>query len=287
MATLQYIGRSPDSDSTIVPKSYADAQQASLAVTTGVVNTLISGSAVGLTSKAYVDSGDAAHAQQAAVIAADNNYVAASKLGVASGVASLDSSGNLITGQIPTSGVVTDRVATCYSIGTSSGSTGGLGGLVGGLVNTVTGAVGTILLGTGSSHTCNTSSPREFKIATITIPDPGYPYRVLPFAWVQGNSSAGIDPGTRTLGNGDYGLLTCMPPSGVSDQVYGIAVCTASRFTDSYLLTPYAVLNQTNISVPAVTGSLILDLYGSCWSGATYTFYGTNLSYFVWVVPGL
>lgn len=287
MATLAYVGRAPDSDSTIVPKSYADSQQTALAVTTSVVNVLLASAAVNLTSKSYVDSGDGAHAQQAAVTAADANYVAATRLGAASGVAKLDGSGNLTSTMVPTSGAVTDRVAQCYSIGTTSGSAGGLGGLVGGLVNTVAGAVGTILLASGTSHTVSTTSPREYKIATVTIPDPGFPWRPLPFAWVQGNASGGTNPGFRIQGNADYGMLTCMPPSGVSDQVYGLGVATGSFFTDTYLLTPFAAASQTNTSVPAVTGGLTLDLYGSCWSGTSYTWIGTNLNYFIWVVPAL
>lgn len=285
MSTLTYVGRNPDSDSTIVPKTYADSQQGLLGLSGGGVTSILNTAVATLTSKAYVDTQDASKAQKSGVNTADALYVNATKLGANSGVASLDSSGNVPSAQLPTSGAVTDRVATCYSLNQSTG-TSGLP-LLGGTLGTVLGAVGTVLLGSGSSHTVSSTNPREFKLGTISVPDPGYPYRALPFAWVQGNSSSGTNPGTRLGGNGNYGLLTCCPPSGVSDQVYGIGVCTGSLSTDTYLLTPYAAQNQTHISVGAVNGALTLDLYCSMWSGTTYTFYGTNLNYFVLVVPSL
>lgn len=283
MATLTYVGRAPDTDSTLVPKSYADAQQASLAVTTTVVNQLIATAAQNLTTKSYADAEDALLAHKTDVTAADNSYLAATALGVASGVASLDSSGNLTAAQLPASGLFTDRVATAYSVAQPSTGLPVLGGTL----STVTGAVGSVLLGVGASHTVTTTTVREFQMASLVIPDPGYPWRPLPFAWVQGNSSGGTNPGTRLSGNGDYGLITCCPPSGVSNTVYGVGVCTASFVTDTYLLTPYAGANQTPLSAPPITGGLELDLFGSCWSGTSYTFYGTNLVYFCLVVPSL
>lgn len=283
MATLKYVGRTPDSDSTIVPKSYADAQQAALSVTTTIVNGIIAGGAVNLTSQSYVDNQDNFYAHKTDVTAADNLAVAATALGAANGVASLDSSGNLTSSQLPTSGVTTDRVMQCYSIGQSGGTLP----LLGGVLNTVTGAVGSILLASGSTHTVTTTNVREFKLASIVIPDPGYVWRPMPFAWVQGNTSGGSNPGGRSGGNGNYGLLTCLPPSGVSDVVYGAGVCTAALVTDTYLLTPFALANQTHTSVPAISGGITLDLYCSCFSGTSYIFSGTNLVYYVMVVPSV
>lgn len=281
MPTLKYVGRNPDSDSTVVPKSYADSQNANLSVTTTIVNNIIASAAVNLTDQNYVDAQDSLRAHKTDVTAADANYVALSQLGVAGGVASLDSSGNLLSGQVP-SGIRTDRVATCYSV-THSGTLPLLGGTPSG----TTGAVGTIMLAPGATHTVATTSVREYQLASLVIPDPGYPWRPLPFAWVQGNSGQAANPGTRQIGTGNYGLLTCCPPSGVSDTVYGLGLCTASFVTDTYALGPYALANQTHASVPAINGGLELDLYGCLWSGTTYTFVGTNLNFFVIVVPSL
>lgn len=116
MATLQYVGRTPDSDSTVTPKSYADSQESTLAVTTSIVNGIIAAGAVPLTNQAYVDNQDALRAHKTDVTAADANYLALSSLGVANGAASLDSFGNLVAAQIPTVGLQTDRVIQYYSL---------------------------------------------------------------------------------------------------------------------------------------------------------------------------
>ena len=281
MPTLPYVGRAPDSDATIVPKSYADATNTSLAVNSSYVNAQIASVVSTLTNQSYVDSEDALRAHKSAVTTADNSYVAATALNAANGVAGLDVNGNLISSQFPTSGVVTDRVTQCYSVASPSGGQG----LFGGVLSSVTGAVGTILL--SGSHTVGTSSIREYKLASIPIPDPGFPWRPLPFAWVQGSSASGGVPASRQVGNGNYGLLAVMPPAGVSDQVYGAGICTGSSVTDTYPVLPYAAANQSPTTVPAISGSLELDLFGSCWSGTSYTFYAANLVYLVMVVPAL
>lgn len=279
MATLSYRGRSPDSDATIAPKGYADTYSASVAVTTTVVNSIISTAAATLTTKAYVDTRDALYAKKTAVTTADGNYLPTPYLSVA--VAGLDGNATLLSSQIPT-GVVTDRVFKCYSLNQAVASAVGPS-----TSTTVANASGTVNLTSGQSHTVTTTTLREYRLATISIPDPGYLWRPLPFAWVQGNSSGGSVPATPDLGNGNYGLLTCTPPSGVSDTIYGTAICTGKPTTDTYVVTPFALPSQTPTSVPAITGALQLDLYGCCFSGTTYTFIGTNLQYFVLVVPAL
>lgn len=42
MSGLQYVGRTPDSDSSVINKSYADALDDTLVVTTDYVNSVIS-----------------------------------------------------------------------------------------------------------------------------------------------------------------------------------------------------------------------------------------------------
>lgn len=149
------------------------------------------------------------------------------------------------------------------------------------------GAVGNIILTPGSNHTVTTTNVREFQLASLVIPDPGYPWRPLAFAWVQGNSSAGTDPGNRQVGNGNYGLLSIMPPAGISNVIYSLGVCTGSRATDTYVVMPSATTNTTPLTQPAITGGLELDLFGCLFSGSTYTYLGANLTMFVMVVPSL
>jgi hypothetical protein len=260
---LQYVGRLPDSDSTVVPKSSADALSAELAVTTAYVNAQAALVAEGLTTKAYVDAQDALLATQAQVIAADAAYVPLTKLGVANGVASLDSSGNLTASQVPTS-LLTDRTIqsqTCSGAG--------------------------ILLVPGASHTVSTTSPREYQLGTIEVADPGFPWRPLPFAWVQGGDLNATAPPTQQAGTGNFGLLSVMPPQGVSDIVYGVGLCTDSYLPDTYLVTPYAGAGQTPSQAPAIVGSMELDLFGCVASGSEYTYLGNGFVYFIQIVPSL
>lgn len=277
------MGKPPDvaSDSTVTSKTYVDATNTAVAVTTAIVNTKIATAAATLTIASYVDTADAALAQKSAVTAADAAYVAATLAGAANGVATLDGSGNLAAAQVP-AGVKTDRVMDCYSVGTTAPNQGVLGGVI----NTNAKAIGSVLI--TASHTVTSVTLREFKLASIVIPDPGYPWRPLPFAWVAGNSLGGTTPADRQHGNSSFGLLSVMPPSGVSDTVYGVGLCTASIRTDYYPVLPYAAAGSTPTSVPAITGSLELDLYGCCNStSSTYTFLPDNLTFFVFVAPGL
>jgi hypothetical protein len=281
MATLSYAGRTPDTDSAVCPKSYADTLNSTLQVTTGYVSTQISSAAATLTTQTYVDSQNALLAKQAAVTAADSTFLPVTSLNVASGVAGLSSSGNIITGQLPTSGIITDRVMQCYSIGSASGQAGLLGGTLG----TVTNATGLILI--NGSHTVSTSNVREFQLASLELPDPGYPWVPLCYGLVQGDSSGGTAPAYRQEGNGDFGLITVLPPLAVSNQVYGTAVCTGSIKTNTYPITPFAAPNQTALTVTPITGPLELDVWGCCFSGTSYTFYEANFTFFILQVASM
>jgi hypothetical protein len=277
VSTLTYVGRTPDSDGIIVPKSYADTQAGNAVVTTAYVNAQIALAAEQLTTQSYVDTQNQQLAQQAAVTATAASYIARTKLSAASGLAQCDGSGDLLAAQVP-SGLLTDRVAKCYSIGYSSANA------VGGLASSVSGATGTAFLTPGNSQSVATTTAREFKMASISVPDPGYPWRVWPFGWVQGNSGLASQPTSRAIGTGQYGLLTVMPPASVSNQVYGIGIASGSYTNDWYPIVPYAAAGQTPTSVPPIEGALELDLYACCWSGTTFTFLG-GFSYWVLVLP--
>lgn len=119
MATLAYIGRVPDSDGTLIPKSYADSTNAASALTTTWVNNAIAAVTPTLTTQSYVDTQNALLAQKSQVTQADQIYAATSVLNAANGVAGLDAGGNLISSQLPT-GVITDRVMQCYSLSVPS-----------------------------------------------------------------------------------------------------------------------------------------------------------------------
>ena len=272
---LQYHGDHRTPTLTSRPRATPTPSTAAQAVTPAVVNQKIAVAAATLTTKAYTDQQDALRAHKTDVTAADTLYVATTQLGVPGGLATLDVNGFLPAAAIP-AGIVTDRVARCFSVVSPAGVLGG--------TPSGTGAVGTVQL-TGT-HTVSTTVPREYQIASIPVPDLGYAYRPLPLAWVQGKAG-GTDPGSRHQGNNNYGLLTVMAPPEVGNTVYAAGVCTGSPYFDMYAAVPYAQQGQTPLSVPAVNGALEFRLYGSCWSGGTYIFSPANIIYFVLCFPAL
>lgn len=472
MVGIPYVGRTPDSDGVVVPKTFADTTQAAAAVTTGAVSTLITSTQALLTTRTYADAQDLLVAHKTDVTTADLAYLDATRLNAASGIAGLDSSGNLLSAQVP-SGVLTDRVAQCFSlsqgtvsrpafdaiagtgnstsgpaswshtgvagatvlvglamrdgpasgavtyggsamtllttisqtttsgtaythwwylqnipggaqtvsiatfsstwwtgisatytnvtsvgtastafvnatsgsvvsgtvaanqvvvqgfsgvvmsgnVGTMSFSGGNARGAVGasagsnqsqiglndsttsvtfGLSNTIaeylTGM--TVLLngptlpsGVGSlsisaKTTVTSVSTPGTLLATIPIPDLGFPYRALPFAYVLGDSSGATKPAQSNVGTGNYGMLMAAAVSNTS-QPLGLGVCTGSFNTDMYPLVPMALTNQTPTSVPALTGAQTINLYGALWSGTTFSYYPNEMVFFVLCLPSL
>jgi hypothetical protein len=248
-----------------MPKSYADATIPTLEPTTAWVNNQLNAAIAtnNLVTQSYVDNTNAGLAQQAAVTSADNTYAAASSLNAASGVAGLDGAGNLLTTQLPAS-VPTEFTAKSYDLATY--------GIV-------------LMSGTG---TVSTSNLRELQIAKISVPDPGYPWRPFPIAWVAGgNPNQQTAPTNRTKGTNNYGLLSVIPPVGISDQVYGAGVCTDSYYLNYYPVRPYAGAGQTPITVPAVQGPLDLLLCGCCWTGSGYEFSSQGLQYWILTLPAM
>jgi len=264
--SLQYEGQYPNSDASILPKAWADDENDSVLVDAAYVNAQIADAitANALQTQTYVNSQDALRAHKTDVTAADALYVPTSALGAANGVASL-SSGNLPTGQVPT-GVVTDRVTKAYDAATN----------------------GNVFLTSGNTHQVTTQSLREYQLASLPIPDPGWPWRAIPFAIVGGYSNGGTPPGDRTLGSGNLGLLTVMPPSGVGNTVYATAVCTgAYQKLAFYPVLPYGASGNTPTSVPPINGALELDLWGCNYATSGYVFSGTGLVFSVLVMPAI
>lgn len=283
MSTLQYMGKSPavDSDSTVCPKSYADSQAAAAVVTTTQVNQQISSQAAALTIQSHVDANNATVVKKTDVIAADAAYVPATQRGAANGVAALDSSSSLIVTQRPTSGLVTDRVGVGYSYAAPAA------GLLGQTISSVPGSIGTQLLASGSVTVVSSSVPGT-ELGTVTIPDPGWPWRPIPRGFVPGNAAgASSQPPDRMSGTGVSGVVYLMPLPTVSSQIYGVALCTGSPYTNSYPIVSYAGTSQTPSTVPAITGSLTLNLYGSCLSGTNYTFLAAGFVFWVDVVASI
>lgn len=254
---IRYEGRYPDGDNSLATKKWTDDTNVSLAVTTSFINSEIARviSANNLQTTTYVDNQDALVAKLSAVTAADTLYVDSTARNTT--VAGLDSSGMLISTQLPNT-IVTDRVARSH-VGSASFS---------------------------GTYTCNTTTVREKKLATVSIPDPGFAYIPLPFGFVTGY--AGGTPGLYPWsGNGTCGQLVVCPPQGSGDTIYGFGSGTDSPTAGLCPVLPYGASNATPGNRPAVNGALTLDLYGSCFQGSGYTYSSTGLSFFVIVVPAM
>lgn len=263
MSSLQYRGRYPDSDSSLVHKTYADAANQSLIVDASWVNvataTAVTNNA--LQTPTYVDNQDALRAHKSVVNAADNNYLPLAALGMSGGIATMDGL-VLSPSQVP-DGVMVNRVAHIYDLDN----------------------YGTAYLAPSMTHTVNTTTIREYKIASITVPDPGYPWIPLCFGVIGGyyNTTPDAD---RTIATDYLGQVTVMPPSGVSDTIYAAgALNGVAQRTSWYPFMPHAGLNWTPTSVGHIDGPLTLDLYGCCYGVGGFVFTGTGLNFRVLAFP--
>ena len=265
MSSLQYRGRYPDSDSSLVHKSYADAASQSLIVDTNWVNTAVATAvtANSLQTPTYADNQDALRAHKAAVDAADDSYVPAYALAQPGGLATMDGL-NLTASQVP-DGVMVNRVAHIYDVAN----------------------YGTVFLAPGMTHSVTTTTIREYKIASITVPDPGYPWIPLCFGVIGGYFNSTPDA-NRTIGTDNLGQVTVMPPSGVSDTIYAVGALNGIPQRLSYYpFQPHGGLNWTPSNVPVINGSLTLNLYGCCYGVSGFVFSGIGLSFRVLVFPAL
>ena len=263
---LEYVGRYPDTDSVVVPKAYADAANAATAVTTAFIDAQVASQGANLVTQAWVTQQVANYATQSQVSTADTAYLPLASLGAPSGVAQLNGTGTIPAGQLPT--LVTNRLPQTYNIAT----------------------FGTNYLGS-NSETVTTTNINEYIIASMPIPDPGYPWIPYPIVYISGQA-AGTASGSRFVGNGNFGFLTLTPPSGISSTIYGSGVCTDDTVTNWYQLQPGCIGTNpgnpvTPVTQPPILGSLTLNLGACCWAGAGYTFNGPGLVFHITVLPAL
>jgi hypothetical protein len=212
-----------------------------------------------------VDAGDVLRAHKTDVDAADTNYIPLIDVGVANGVANLDLNGDLLASQLP-SGIMIDRPVLSYSIGST----------------------GTIYLGSGNSQLVATTTSRELLIASMVIPDPGFAWYPMSFAWVYGYAY-GADNG-RFYGNNNYGQLVVQPPAGISDTIYAAGIGPSdvrASFTPVIPSCPVNPPGTTPSTQPPINGSLELDLYGSCFSGSGYVWMGIDLVWYTFIYPSM
>ena len=244
---LRYVGRYPDTQGSLAPRSYALAAAEKVDVRIDSVAKEIDSQVYTLASIRYVDQQDALRAQKTAVTAADEAYFPATN----HNLATLDSTGFVPTGMYPPN-VISNRTSKFYESAASGG-------------------------------TVSTAGYRSLLLGTVTIPDPGYPYVVLPFAWVSGSDPYGTAV-SRWVGTGSTGKLVVMPTTG-GDVIYGWGICAGSSSSSAHPVTPAASMGVT---AQKVFGSLTLGLYGSVMVEApdrSYTFGGGT--FYVIIMPAV
>lgn len=280
-APLRFVGPTPPSNTaSVLPKEQADAMFAQLEVTSATVSAQITNYLLNNPTApvSYFITQNALVAQQSAVTAADALYAQSSSLNVANGVAGLDVNGNLLTAQVNSSYVITNRVANYYSVGVPSGTAGYLGGTV----NTTPGATGVVLI--NGSYEVATSGTPYSQLASLSVPDPGWPWLPICSGLILGDSSSTTTaPATRSQGTGNAGLVLVTAVSELT-PVYGIALCADSYHTDAYPIQPSGVVNQTPTPI---TGAMEFAVWGTCWNSPPYTFYEQDFMFGVLQVPSM
>ena len=254
MSGVPYVGRYPDSDSSLVHKQYIDTRYGQIAVDLDYVNSSAASEATAreLVTQSYVDSRDLLRAKKTDVDAADDNYVPLTQIGQPNGVATIGNDGFIPTQQLPV--LVTDRVPVVVNVSTVSLST----------------------------RTVTTTSTKEFLAATININDPGYPYIPHVFGSISG-SSGGEQSAIRRKNSGGFGKMQVLTPT---DQVVAGGVGQGTFQPRMNLIRPTCPPNATPISIPTLKGATTLILWLSLWSGSAYTFTSSNFSFYAILHPG-
>jgi len=255
MSALQYRGRAPDSDFHVVHKKYIDDRYATLKVDSAFINSAITAEIAnqGLVTPSYVDAQDNLLAHKVNVDAGDATAIPVSALGAVNGVASLGPDIYVPSAQLPplqTERPVFYKPADTY-----------------------------FLTGTATREVTQVN-PREFKAATLTIPDLGYPYTPICFAIVRGGSLNGPNS-TRALGTGCYAQITILR----SDNVrFGYTLTTGQKAYDTF--TCFPAIDPNTPQTP-LTGSNTFDLWFGMQTGTTYTFSAVGLLFYALVMPAL
>lgn len=255
MSGIPYRGRVPDSDFAVVTKKYVDDRYTVIKVDNAYVDGVVAAKGSTLVTPGYVDSADAPLAKKTAVDVADALYVPNSSKGQPNGVPSLDGNSYIPAGQLGT--VQAGR----KPVGASS----------------------TTYFLTGERELL-TVNAKEYKVASLTINDPGFPYIPLAFALIRGGSVNGTQAATDK-GTGNYAQFSILRST--DDKRYGWLVTTGQKQLDFNQVVPYGELNSTPITVPACVGSTTLDLYAGLYGGSTYTINNTALAFWVLAYPAV
>jgi hypothetical protein len=251
---VKYVGRAPNNDASLVTAGWVDTRHTALAVNDAYISASIAAYAASapLETPSYVDANDALRATTVAVDAADATCVALSQVGAANGVASLDGSLYVPSGQLPD--LVLSRPVTYVPAST---------------------------IWLTSEVAISATATKTFKAAEIVIDDPGYDYRPLPFAYVRGRSQG--SPGhSRRRGGDSAGRLTIL--SAADDALFGGGRTDTCMSMTSSVAIPTA---PTGTVPSVVSGDLTLQLWLAMLNGTSYYFNPEGFSFFAMVFPAI
>jgi hypothetical protein len=267
----RYVGRRPENgpDNSFTDKQWVDARRPALGVVnddpsggTGVRRSLYvaaqaNAQAAALVDQAYIDGRDNLRAAKTSVDAADELLVPLTDKGVAGGVATLDS--NTANPLIPPAQLPTLKTARLVAGADYSGTP------------------------TWTEQDVSSTATKLFPAATLSVPDPGYPYLLLPTARVRGRCTAQTH-GPRRTGGGSYGKIAILTSA---DAVLAGGISGGQFDWDWCLAVPYAAKTSVPGNNTPMNGPSTLTLWLSLWSGSSYTFSSTGLSFSALVVPAL
>lgn len=156
MATLEYVGRQPDSDLSLMHRKGVDNRFADVAVSQADVDATVSARSTDLVLPSYVQQRDALLARTSYVDSQDDNYELRTARGAANGLAALGADGKIPAAQLPPFSDYTPRFYNATLPDNTNWASQGVS---------------------------------ERTLHTFNIPDPGYPYVIWCFGHVGVRSS--------------------------------------------------------------------------------------------------
>lgn len=214
MSAHKYVGRSPNSDSSLTTKGYIDSAYGEARVTEEWLDaaTASYASSANLVTISYIDAADATRAKKTDVDAADAAYVALSEIGQPGGLVPLDGFAQIPSQYLP------DLVAENIPL-----------------------YVAAQQVHLSEPVTVESTNPKTFKAASVTIADPGYPYQVLPIGIVRGWCPAHTEPPAVAVGGisamggqnvtGDSTQLMMTSETGLATVIVDVAVSNSVEVT--------------------------------------------------------
>ncbi|QIG58153.1 hypothetical protein SEA_SKOG_1 [Gordonia phage Skog] len=247
---LDYVGRTPDSDHSIMSKKWVDDRYASVKVDSAYINTTVAAATVSLVNPTYVNAQDALRASIASVDSADALYVPTSQEGQPGGVPTIGANGYIPPAQLPALQTQRKPVFKNYDTLYLSGS-------------------------------YEVTSDNRYRAARLVIPDPGYPYVPLVFATVRGGAVNGIQAtGSRATGAGSFGEITVLDDD---DVCYAWTVCGDVKAMAFHKAIPFADTND--VPAAGLAGPRDLSLWFSLNAGNSYIFSSQDLSFYAIIWP--